>query len=222
MPIPELTSAEWIAVRRRMLLRALKLTKSKPKAQELTDAAMAKAFEPTTAPWNPERHKTLADYLCDIVWSLHGHEIASYRVMHASSRLSEALDAEAPSSSTPDQLALTARDTARSNRQHAELYRRLEGDDLVLLLLERDGDDAALEPSGYAPGEEMPGEEPVEKEAPAPEPAPAPVEKRPNAEAASTRRALAKGYTEKEIKNARERLKRHALAVAREHREMEP
>jgi hypothetical protein len=40
----------------------------------------------------------------------------------------------------------------------------------------------------------------------------APIERQ--AEPLSTRRALAKGYSLKDIKNARERLKRHALAVA--------
>ena len=45
---------------------------------------------------------------------------------------------------------------------------------------------------------------------------------RPNAEPASTTRALEKGYSLQEIKNARERLKRHAQAVVAEDSEVEP
>jgi DNA-directed RNA polymerase specialized sigma24 family protein len=44
----------------------------------------------------------------------------------------------------------------------------------------------------------------------------------PNAEAASTRRARSRGYTDKEIKNARERLKRHAYAARAEYLEAHP
>ena len=42
--------------------------------------------------------------------------------------------------------------------------------------------------------------------------------RKPRPEAASTRRALARGYTLLEIKNARERLKRHVEIVVREDR----
>jgi hypothetical protein len=43
-----------------------------------------------------------------------------------------------------------------------------------------------------------------------------PAERRASHEPASTRRALEKGYSLKDIKNARERLRRHAIMVARE------
>jgi hypothetical protein len=118
----------------------------------------------------------------------------------------------APTSDRPDQLTLSAPETTRAERRYVELYRRIEGDTLILLLLERESDDTALEASGDGVGNEMSGED-----SPA-EPSPAGPRK-PRGEVASTRRALAKGYTEKEIKNARERLKRHALAVAREDRD---
>jgi hypothetical protein len=137
-------------------------------------------------------------------------------VTRASFRIEESDDKAAPSSRNPDQLALAARDAATAERQRAAFYARVSGDALILCLLERDADESALQPSGYGEGNEMPGEEPAGV-APTP-----PEERRPNAEAASTRRALARGYTALEIKNARERLKRHALAVAREMKKREP
>src|SRR5271155_3464532 len=103
---PELTAAEWKAIRRRVLTRALSITKSMPKASELTQAAILKALEPGTTPWNPSRHKTFADYVCDLAWSLHGNETQSYRVTRASEGLTEEDEPAAPSSSAPAQLAL--------------------------------------------------------------------------------------------------------------------
>jgi hypothetical protein len=211
MPPPTLTNDEWRAARRRVLTRALELTKSKPKALDLTDAAIAKALEPDTTPWDPQHHKTFADYLCDIVWSLHGNETKSYRVMHASARLDEAADASAPASERPDALLLSAHDQARADRFEAALVRRIDGEALLLILLEHEPDGEAAESSGDAPGQEVSGEE-----GPSAAQLVSEAYRRPNAEAASTRRALAKGYTDKEIKNARERLKRHAIAVMRE------
>jgi hypothetical protein len=126
--------------------------------------------------------------------------------------LTEAENEAAPSSDRPDELALSAPQRARAERRYAALHRRLEGDTLILLLLERESDDTALEASGDSVGNEMSGEDSPAETAPA-------GPRRPRGEVASTRRALAKGYTEKEIKNARERLKRHALAVTREDRE---
>jgi hypothetical protein len=216
-PPPPLTPTEWRAVVRRVYLRALELKKDKAKAHEVTQAAIAKSLEPTTAAWNPAKHETFEDYLCDLAWSLHGNESTSYRVVNASFDLADAPDHAAPSSSNPAALVLKARETARAERMYAALQKRIEGDALILLLLEHDADEVAPEPSSDSPGDEMPAEE---KE---PEPARVPEvageERRPNAEAASTRRALAKGYSAKEIEAARKRLKRHAQAVAREERE---
>ena len=218
-PPPPLTPAEWRAVVGRVYLRALELKKNKAKAQELTQAAIAKSFEPTTAAWDPAKHETLEAYLCDLAWSIHGNETTSYRVVKASFDLADAPDHAAPSSSTPAALVLEARETARAQRMYAALRKRLEGDALILLLLEHDVDEAALEAPSDSPGDEMKADEEE------PEPARVPMgagearERRPNAEAASTRRALAKGYNAKEIEAARKRLKRHAQAVAREERE---
>jgi hypothetical protein len=215
MPPPKLTSAQWLEARQRALVRGLELTKSGPKARELRDAAIIKALEPETTPWDPAGKKTFADYLCDLVWSLHGNESKSYRIQKASHRLDDAADASAPSSERPDQLALSSPEKARAERLNAALQRRIEGDALILLLLERDGDDAALATSSDSPGNEMSADDPPDEPAPKKDP-------KMNAEAASTRRALAKGYTEKDIKNARERLKRHAIVVAREDAEVKP
>ena len=128
--------------------------------------------------------------MCDFVWSRYGHEITSYHVTHASERLSEAENESVPSSRNPDRLVMDARDEAKAARCNAALLRRVDGDALVMLLLEENDDD---EP-------EEDGEQPP----------------RPNAEPPSTLRALKKGYTLQEIKNARERLKRHAQAVVEE------
>jgi hypothetical protein len=194
MPIPTLTSEEWRAVRRRAVVRALELTKSKPKAMELADAAIAKALEPETTPWDPAKHKTFADYICDLVWSAHGTEIASYRVTHASFALAEDDDAAAPDSSNPEALALNSRAAARARQRYAALLDLIKDDPLIALLLQASGDEDP---------------EPDEGEESAPP--------RPNAEPTSTRRALAKGYTLVDIKNARRRLKRFAETVAREY-----
>jgi hypothetical protein len=219
-PPPPLTPTEWRAVVRRVYLRALELKKDKAKAHEVTQAAIAKSLEPETAAWNPAKHKTFEDYLCDLAWSHHGNESTSYRVVKASFDLADAPDHAAPSSSNPAALALKARETARAERMYAALQKRIEGDALILLLLEPETDDSAPEPSSDSPGDEMPAD--VEEPEPARVPLGAgeePQERRPNAEAASTRRALAKGYSAKEIEAARKRLKRHAQAVAREERE---
>jgi hypothetical protein len=219
-PPPPLTPAEWRAVVRRVYLRALELKKNKAKAQELTQAAIAKSFEPATAAWDPAKHETFEAYLCDLAWSIHGNETTSYRVMKASFDLADAPDHPAPSSSTPAALVLEARETARAERMYAALRKRIERDALILLLLEHDVDEAALEATSDSPGDEMKADE--EEPEPARVPAGAreePQERRPNAEAASTRRALAKGFSAKEIEAARKRLKRHAQAVAREERE---
>ena len=190
-----LTAAEWLAARKRAMNRAVQLTKSVHKATELVDAAVADALDPDAHPWDPASGVDLGFHLCSLVWSRHGTELASYRVTHASERLTEAKDEAVPPSANPEHLVLNARDAARAERLDAALQRRVEGDTPILLLLERDAD---------AEDDEEAGQD------------------RPNAEPASTRRALAKGYTLKDIKNARERLKRHAVAVAKEDGEAKP
>ncbi len=182
-----LTPAQWQAARRCALTRAIKLTRSVDRGTELADAAVAEALDPDAKPWDPKVYPDLGEYLCSLVWSLHGNELTSYRVTHASERLSEAENEAVPSSRNPDRLVMDARDEAKAARRNAALLRRVEGDALVMLLLEESDDDEA-----YEDGEEA---------------------ARPNAEPPSTRRALEKGYTLKDIKNARERLKRHAQAV---------
>jgi hypothetical protein len=182
-----LTPAQWQAAMRRALTRAVKLTRSVDRGKELADAAIAEALDPDARPWDPNAYPDLGDYLCSLVWSLHGNELTSYRVTHASERLSEAEDESVPSSRNPDRLVMEARDEAKAARRNAALLRRVQGDALVLLLLE-DSDDDESDEDGERPAERI-------------------------AEPPSTRRALEKGYTLKEIKNARERLKRHAQAV---------
>jgi hypothetical protein len=185
-----------------MLLRAYKLTdpyddkdSRLAKAEELRDAAVEKALAPETKPWDPARHRTVADWLCDLVWSIHGNQKQSYRVTHASASLDDEGEPAAPSSRNPERLLLSAGDRALAEQQEAELDRRIAGDPLLVLLRE-----AGRETSGDDESDES----------------------RPNKEAASTRAALAKGYTAKEIANARKRLKWHMEAVAREQKDMEP
>jgi hypothetical protein len=215
----ELTAAEWRDARKRALTRAFQLTRSKPKAADLVDTAIAAALEPTREPWDPARHTTFVAYLCDLVWSLHGTEIASYRVKLASERLEDAENECQPDSTRPEALLIDSRDARRAERCHAELRRRVAGDPLIVLLLDAAADGDGGEPddpegspaASTREGREMAADEPQAEHV-----------ARPNAEPASTRRALAKGYSLKDIKNARERLKRHALAVAQDDEEAEP
>lgn len=160
------------------------------RATELVDAAVAEAIDPDARPWDPSLEPSLGEYLCTLVWSLHGNELTSYRVTHASERLSEAEDESVPSSRNPDRMVMKARDEAKAARRNAALLRRVQGDALVMLLLE-DSDDDEPDEDDERPGERI-------------------------AEPPSTRRALKKGHTLQEIKNARERLKRHAQAVVEE------
>jgi len=189
MPPPTLTREEWQSARRRAFTRALQLTKSGPKAKELTDAATAKALEPDSPPWDPSRHATFAHYLCDLVWSAYGTEIASYRVTLASERLETVKAVPDLSAPNRDELLLEPEDEARAKRLYAALHEAVKEDALVVLLLQEDDEDPPDEDEHARP--------------------------HPSAEPASTRRALAKGYTLADIKNARRRLKRWAEAVAR-------
>ncbi len=191
-----LTPAQWQVIRKRALKRALQLTRSVDRARELADAAIVDALDPDAHPWDPNVQPDLGAFVCDLVWSRYGHEITSYHVTHASERLSEAEDEAVPSSRNPDRLVMNARDEAKAARCNAALLRRVEGDELVMLLLEDSDDDEPDEDSNEPP--------------------------RPNAEPLSTRRALEKGYTLKEIKNARERLKRLAQGVVEEDEGKEP
>jgi hypothetical protein len=188
-----LTPAQWRAVRKRALARALQLTRSVHKARELVDAAIVDALDPEANLWDPRKHPDLATYICDLVWSRHGNQSTSYEVTQASHPLSEAESEPVPSSRNPERLYMKASDEAKAARCHAALLRRIEGDALVMLLLEDDDD-------------EEDDEQPP----------------RPNAEPPSTRRALEKGYSLKEIKNARERLKRHVQVVVAEDERTEP
>jgi len=217
MPVPTLSPDQWTALRKRLIFHALrKLVKSKPKALELVDAAIAKALEPATRPWDPDAGRSFDDYLADLVWSIHGNEAQSYRVVMASHRLEvpEAADAAAPSSRDPERLLLAAPKKKQARRQYAALLTRIAGDPLIVLLLRAGHEGARDEGASDArPGYE-PSAEQIEQANAAFEAEPA--EKRPNAEAESTRRALAQGYSHADIKNARLRLGRHIAAVVRE------
>ncbi len=211
MPVPDLTPLEWQAIRRRLMCRAVQLAKSVPKAKEMVDATIAAVLhpEPTSKakPWDPER-QTFGDYLLSRLWSRHGTELKSYRVTMASDRITEDNDRGPPSSQNPDRLAMRREDEERAERCYAVLQKRVAGDALILLLLEQHDEDYAEPPDDGGGSDDVPGEE----EDASPEPRP--VQR--VAEPASTRRAVARGYTHKEIKNARERLKRHAIAAKAE------
>ncbi len=215
MSISNLTPLQWEQARKRALARALKLTKSGPKAKALRDAAVAAALEPGSTPWDPA-HQTFGDYLCDLVWSRYGNESTSYRVTMASDRITEDNDRAPPSSQNPDRLAMRREVEVRAERCHAALLRRGAGDALILLLLEQHDEDyqEPADDGGGSDDVKGEGEEPQQQEGAAANPEPRPVQR--VAEPASTRRAVAKGYTHKEIKNARERLKRHAIAAKAE------
>ena len=181
-----LTPAQWLDIRSREVARALQLTRSVEKANELAQAAITDALDPDEHPWDPIVHPNPADFICDLVWSRYGNEITSYRATLASESLSAADDEPIPSSQDPLHHAMKAEDQARAERRYAALRKRVAGDALIELLLEDDDDEEDEDASS------------------------------PNAEAATTRRALAKGYTEKEIKNARLRLRRYGDVVAQE------
>jgi hypothetical protein len=186
-----LTPAQWLAVRKRALARALELTRSLPRAKQLVQDAMGDVFEGDEEhPWNQETHPDVADYVCDRVWSRFGNETTSYRVTLASERLDAAKDEGIPPSDDPASRVIDAHTKARAERLKAALLVRIANDPLIMLLLEEVGEDEREEAEQRDPSM--------------------------NAEAVTTRRALAKGYTEEEIKNARLRLKRHAHAVVRE------
>ncbi len=219
VPVPDLTPLEWQAIRRRLMCRAVQLAKSVPKAKEMVDATIAAVLhpEPTSKakPWDPER-QTFGDYLLSRLWSRHGTELKSYRVTMASDRITEDNDRGPPSSQNPDRLAMRREDEVRAERCHAALLRRVAGDALILLLLEQHDEDyqEPADDGGGSDDVKGEGEEPQQQEGAAANPEPRPVQR--VAEPASTRRAVAKGYTHKEIKNARERLKRHAIAAKAE------
>jgi len=223
MPIPNLTLLEWQDAHKQALARALQLTKSKPKALEIRDAAVAAALAPDATPWDPAR-ETFAQYLCDLVWSRYGNESKSYRVTRASDRITDETDRAPPSSRDADRLMVRRQVEDRTERLRAELRRRIEGDALVQLLVERhDEDYDDEEPADDGGGsDDVAGDEGEEEEGENDESAAPPRARERVAEPPTTRRALAKGYTLKEIKNARERLKRHALAVAQADPEMKP
>ena len=48
-----LTPAQWQAIRKRALKRALQLTPSVDRARELADAAIVDALDPDAHPWDP-------------------------------------------------------------------------------------------------------------------------------------------------------------------------
>jgi hypothetical protein len=201
VPPIHLTNKEWLTARKRMLLRAYKLTdpyddkdSRVAKAKELRDAAVEKALAPETKPWDPARHRTIADWLCDLVWSIHGNQKQSYRVTHASTSLDDEAEPAAPSSRDPERLMLSAGERARADDQEAALHQRIAHDALMVFLME------------HASDVDPPEDDPEDADAPP----------RANAEAVSTRLALAKGYTATEIRSARKRLKFHMEAVARE------
>src|SRR5271170_7367662 len=87
-----LTPALWKAIYRRVLRRAVDLTRSLEKARDLTQDAMADALDPETHQWDPGSHPDLTTYLCDRVWSRYGNEQTSFRVTNASQPLDEAPD----------------------------------------------------------------------------------------------------------------------------------
>lgn len=218
MPPRELTRTEWADAVKRALERAKELTRSKERSKELVQAAIAVAIDPER-PWDRARHPTFGDYLCDLAWSLYGNEIQSYRVTRASEELDAAAeeDAPPPSSARPLALLVSKREATKAARLYAELRRRVADDRLILLLIDhdadadlraREGDEVDDDDDGYRPAGEMPEDAP-----PLARPA------RPNAESPSTRRALAQGYSPRDIKNARLRLKRIAIAVAKEDEE---
>lgn len=184
-----LTPGQWLAVRKRAFARALELTRSLDLARELVQDAMGDVFDGEGHPWNQETHPDVADYVCDRVWSRFGNETTSYRITLASERLDAAKDEAIPPSDDPASRVMDAQSKARADGLKAALLPRIERDPLLMLLVEEAEDE----------------EEPDDNDGP-----------RPNAEAVSTRRALAKGYTEAEVRNARLPLRRHAHAVLRE------
>jgi hypothetical protein len=211
----DLTPQEWAEAVKRALKRAKELTRSKERSMELVQAAIAVAIDPER-PWDTAKHRTFADHLCDVVWSLHGNEVQSYRVTRASHELDEAAEegGPPPSSSRPLALLATKREATKAGRLYAELRRRVVDDPLIVLLIDHDadadlraqeGDEVDEDDDGYRPEGEMPEDAPALVRA-----------ARPNAESPSTRRALARGYSLRDIKNARLRLKRIATAVAKE------
>lgn len=212
----------------------VKLTESRSHAQELASAVLAEACEPWTPeqkhkPWDPDR-ASFATYLCQRLKSRYGNEIQSYRVTMASFELTEEVDTEWSSESSPAALVRRGRVEARYDRRCKRLAEKVAGDALVVVLLETPPDEPpAPDPAGASDDERPIGA--VEEEEwppkPPPPPPPKPEPKQREAQPASTRRAVALGYTLLEIKNARERLKRAAIAVVdeergREHIEEDP
>ncbi len=182
------TAEQWIEARERALKRAFELTKRKERAKELVHQAIMAAIDPDQHLWDPERQPDLGAYLCSLVWSIHGNELQSFRVTNASDRLDLAPDRAAPSSGNPERLLAAARTNAEAAQFEAAVARISKGDALVTLLLES-SHDALYDDE---------------------------TTKDLAHEPASTRRALAKGYSLTDVRNARKRLQRYALSAVRE------
>jgi hypothetical protein len=208
MPVPSLTPSEWQLIRKNLVSALLAKTRSKTNAVELADAAIAQALEPTST-WNVDSHTEFYKHLYHLAWSRHGNESTSYRVKKASFAIDESTDRAPPSSGDPEKLVVKEAAGERAVGYWSALRERAKGDALVELLLANDEPEETRQEDRPPEAGELQDDE--DEDAPKPPPPPT-RETQPR----STQRALAAGYTLQDIKNARERLKRLALAVVRD------
>jgi hypothetical protein len=191
----QITKAEWRKAWRIAYKRAWDLTHSKSRCRELVSLAFADVGDPPGEPWTPNGRQTLAQYVCSRVWSRFGNQITSYEWQNVRDEVDEDTMEHPLYRWNPETLLLAKEEVERATRLRGSLDVRVKGDPLIALLLQ-------------------------ENVEPPPDPNPRGVGGRPEGtEAESTRRALKAGYTLEEIKAARLRLKRHAIAVMKEERE---
>jgi hypothetical protein len=191
----EITQKEWRRVRRAAWKRAWDLTHNVSRARELVDAAFADAVDPDANPWRVGDPKTLTQHICDRVWSRFGNQITSYEWQNVRDEYDDETMEHPHHRWNPERLLIAKEEEQKAMRLRAALQLRIKDDPLIGVLLE-------------------------ENVEPEPDPEERDTKGRPEGtQAESTRRALKAGYTALEIRLARERLKRHAIAVMKEDRE---
>jgi hypothetical protein len=186
------TGEQFKVAYRRAYTHGLRLTGLPARAHEVARAAMRDAVDPHGDPWTAHSGKTLSQFACDRVSAILGSAIQSYEWLYAAAAEDEEPEGAAPPAWVPEEDLLAQKMQALARRRNARVRSRLKDDPLVELLLDAEG-------------------------APRPPPRRGGGRGRPKGTVSpGTRLAHEAGYNDKEIKNARERLKRHLLAVARE------
>jgi DNA-directed RNA polymerase specialized sigma24 family protein len=129
----------------RALLYALKQTRSRPRSEELVQAAMVAAVDGPTA-WDPSRHPPFASHVCNLIYSRMGNESQSYETEHYAGSVTPEVENTAPDVRDPEAVLLDRGDESLAAKRMAALEAKAEGDALVRILLDGadgEGDEAS-------------------------------------------------------------------------------